>query len=113
MEKKRKDLGQGPNPFDNNRLSTSFPRQSKNTKFLAQKKKIFSAWWGPPKTMLEISAITGIERASVCWFAREFRNNNSIRLVYTGICSVSLHRAGRYSTNPIYWKRPKKEVQDV
>ncbi|MBB6327111.1 hypothetical protein FHS59_002739 [Algoriphagus iocasae] len=94
-----------------NECSSSFQniRYTKDTYFLAQEKRVFRAFWGPPRTMLEVEAITGIMRSNICYFVGDWLKTNSIKLVGEGICSVSKHKAGRYSTDPKYWKGGEDE----
>ena len=74
--------------------------QGKSTHFQAQMKRVFAALYRQPKTMLMVSTETGILRANICRYVAKWRQSNSIELVKTGICPISKHRAGFYTTNP-------------
>ncbi|MDR2083715.1 MAG: hypothetical protein LBP67_01805 [Bacteroidales bacterium] len=42
---------------------------------------------------------TGIYRANICRYVREFKKNDRLFLVRKGICPISKHRAGFYTSN--------------
>ncbi|NOZ35656.1 MAG: hypothetical protein GXO80_10210 [Chlorobi bacterium] len=65
--------------------------------------KVFQT--GTPKTMLQVSKETGIERANICRYVAEFRKQDNIQVVRKGICSISKHRAGYYTTNKDLFKK--------
>lgn len=73
-------------------------RKGKN--FQTQIKVIFQAFYGQPKTMLMVAVETGILRANICRYVSQLEKHNLIRLVRKGICPISKHRAGFYTTNP-------------
>jgi len=74
--------------------------KDKCTHFQAQMKRVFEALNGQPKTMLMVSIETGILRANICRYVAEWEKQNRIRIVWKGICPISKHRAGFYTTNP-------------
>ena len=76
---------------------------SKDTKFQAQYKKTFRAFFERPKTMLMVSVETGILRANICRYVAEMERRTRVEKVETGICPVSKHKAGFYTTNPDYF----------
>lgn len=71
-----------------------------NEKFKAQMKRVFTALYSHPKTMLMVSSETGILRANICRYVAKFRKQNQIEVVQKSICPISKHRAGFYTTNP-------------
>ena len=73
---------------------------SKDNQFQAQMKRVFSALYRQPKTMLMVEVETGIMRSNICWYVREWQQENRIKVVRKGICPISKHRAGFYTTNP-------------
>jgi hypothetical protein len=75
-------------------------RQGKSTHFQVQMKRIFAAFYRQPKTMLMVSVETGILRANICRYVAEWEKQNCIKIVRKGICPISKHRAGFYTTNP-------------
>lgn len=75
----------------------------KDTHFQGQIKRTLTAFSSHPKTMLMVSTETGILRANICRYVAKWRQSNSIELVKTGICPISKHRAGFYTTNKNYW----------
>jgi len=74
--------------------------QGKSTHFQAQMKRVFAALYRQPKTMLMVSIETGILRANICRYVAKWEKQNCIKIVRKGICPISKHRAGFYTTNP-------------
>jgi len=74
--------------------------QGKDKHFQAQMKRAFAAFYRQPKTMLMVSIETGILRANICRYVAEWGKRGYIRIVRKGICPISKHRAGYYTTNP-------------
>ncbi len=52
-----------------------------------------------PKTMLEVSFETGILRSNICRFISKWQEQGKIVRVGSGICPVSKHGAGFYTSN--------------
>ncbi len=75
-------------------------RQPQDTNFQGQTQRVFAALYRQPKTMLMVSIETGILRANVCRYVAAWEKQNCIRIVRKGICPISKHRAGFYTTNP-------------
>src|SRR5690554_3824523 len=75
-------------------------RQPQDTNFQGQIKRVFAALYRQPKTMLMVSIETGILRANICRYVAELEKENRICIVREGICPISKHRAGFYTTNP-------------
>ena len=73
-------------------------RHDKDTHFKAQMQRVFSALYREPKTMLMVSIETGVLRA-------KWRKQDNIKEVKKGICNISKHRAGYFTTNPELVKR--------
>ena len=73
--------------------------QNPDDYFKSQMKIAFEAFHKSPKTMLMVSVETGIMRASICRYVSEWRENDKIQLVKTGLCKVSNHEAGYLTTN--------------
>jgi hypothetical protein len=74
--------------------------QPQDTNFQGQTQRVFAALYRQPKTMLMVSIETGILRANVCRYIAEWEKENRICIVRKGICPISKHRAGFYTTNP-------------
>ena len=74
--------------------------QGKDKHFHTQMKRVFTALHNQPKTMLMVSSETGILRANICRYIGKWRKQNHIEIVNKGICPISKHRAGFYTTNP-------------
>ena len=74
--------------------------QGKDKHFQAQMQRVFTAFLRHPKTMLAVSIETGILRANICRYVAEWGKENRICIVRKGICLISKHRAGFYTTNP-------------
>ena len=74
--------------------------QGKDKHFQAQMERVFAALDRQPKTMLMVSIETGILRANICRYVAKWKKQNCIKIVRQGICPISKHRAGFYTTNP-------------
>ena len=74
--------------------------QGKDNHFETQMKRVFEAFKRKPSTMLMVSFKTGILRANLCRYVAEWEKENRICIVRKGICPISKHRAGFYTTNP-------------
>lgn len=74
--------------------------QGKDTDFQVQTQRVFKAFYKQPKTMLMVTVETGILRANICRYVAEWKKENSICVARKGICPISKHGAGFYTTNP-------------
>ena len=74
--------------------------QGKDKHFRGQMQRVFAALYRQPKTMLMVSIETGILRANICRYVAKWEKENRICIVRKGICPISKHRAGFYTTNP-------------
>ena len=92
----------------NNKNNPQHKRQSKNKHFQAQMKKVFEAFYSQPKTMLMVSIETGILRANICRYVAKWQKQGSIHLLKQGLCKVSKHRAGYYTTDTNLFTQPLK-----
>jgi hypothetical protein len=83
-------------------------RQGKDKHFEAQMKRVFAAFKRQPSTMLMVSIETGILRANICRYVAKWQKGNSIHLLKQGLCKVSKHRAGYYTTDTnLFTPHPK------
>jgi hypothetical protein len=73
--------------------------QNKDKHFEAQQIKVFEAFKRQPSTMLMVSKETGILRANICRYVSEWQKIEKIVLLKEGICKISRHRAGYYTTD--------------
>ena len=87
-----KNTNNNPNAFQHK-------RQGKDKHFQQQRIRIFKAFQSNPKTMLMVAIETGILRANICRFIAKWQKVNQIHLVRKGLCNISKHRAGYYSTS--------------
>ena len=90
--------------MENNQLNSpkvfSHKGQGKDKHFQGQTQRVFTAFLRHPKTMLAVSIETDILRANICRYVAKWRKENRICIVRKGICPISKHRAGLYTTNP-------------
>ena len=86
--------------MESNHKTALHKRQDKDKHFQAQKQRVFEAFYRYSKTMLMVSIETGILRANICRYVAEWGKENRICIVRKGICPISKHRAGFYTTNP-------------
>ena len=93
---------------DFNNLSQNFVPEvfQQDTKFKGQIEKVFRAFYRQPKTMLMVSIETGILRANICRYIALMERESRIKVIRKGICPISKHYAGYYTTNPDYFKEP-------
>ena len=71
----------------------------KDKNYFTQYNRVFTALYKQPKTMLMVSIETGILRANICRYIAKMQEKESVVVVRKGICAVSKHRAGFYTTN--------------
>ncbi len=83
-------------------------RQGKDKHFEAQIKIVFEAFKRKPSTMLMVSGETGILRANICRYVAKWQKQGSIHLLKHGLCKVSKHRAGYYTTDTNLFTQPLK-----
>jgi len=78
-----------------------FSRISKDKHFESQKRKVLKAFKVKPCTMLMVALETGILRANICRFVREFEKRGLLVKLYTGTCPITKHPSvGFYSSDP-------------
>lgn len=77
-----------------------YKRQNKYNKRLAQMKAVFSAFFNEPSTMKMVDVKTGVMRENICWYCRDFRKKEVLKVVKKGICPITKHSAIYWSTNP-------------
>jgi hypothetical protein len=70
-----------------------------NPEFEAQKRRLVRFLSLNPSTMLQASCVLGILRANICRYVAQLQREGKIKLTHKGICPISKHRAGYYSTN--------------
>jgi hypothetical protein len=85
-----------------------YNKQSKDKDFEVQMKLVFAAFKRNPSTMLMVSIETGILRANICRYVAKWQKSNSIHLLKQGLCKVSKHRAGYYTTDNNLFTQPLK-----
>jgi hypothetical protein len=83
-------------------------RQGKDKHFEVQMKRVFAAFKRKPSTMLMVSIETGILRANICRYVSEWQKQGRIHLFKQGLCKVSKHRAGYYTTDTNLFTQPLK-----
>ncbi|WP_291914894.1 hypothetical protein [Chitinophaga sp. CB10] len=83
-------------------------RQGKDKHFEVQMKRVFAAFKRKPSTMLMVSIETGILRANICRYVAKWQKQGSIHQLKQGLCKVSKHRAGYYTTNTNLFTQPLK-----
>ena len=82
--------------------------QGKDNHFETQMKRVFEAFKRKPSTMLMVSFETGILRANLCRYIAKWQKSNSIHKLKQGLCKVSKHRAGYYTTDTNLFTQPLK-----
>lgn len=74
----------------------------KGKHFLSQKRRVFEAFLRSPATMKMVSDITGIDRANICWFVKQFQQAGTIRLIHDAKCKITGAYAGYYQAISAY-----------
>jgi hypothetical protein len=93
--------------MESNQLNSPLhKRQGKDKHFEAQMERVFAAFKRQPSTMLMVSVETGILRANICRYVAKWKKSNSIHLFKQGLCKVSKHRAGYYTTDTNLFTHP-------
>ena len=83
--------------------------QYKDNHFESQQIKVFEAFKRQPSTMLMVSIETGILRANICRYVSEWQKSKRIVLFGDGLCKISKHRAGYYTTDTnLFYQQPLK-----
>ncbi|MDR0619419.1 MAG: hypothetical protein LBG17_05925 [Bacteroidales bacterium] len=72
--------------------------QCKNTKYLADYKKVFEYFSLKPATMFQCETDTGIPRPYVCWYVRSLRKNEDIQIFKFGRCPISKYKDVQFLT---------------
>jgi len=72
--------------------------QRKNTKHLADFKKVFDYFAKKTATMFQCEVDTGIPRPYVCWYVRNLRMNGHIQILRYGRCPISKHDGVQFLT---------------
>lgn len=90
--------------MEEKRKGSHYDRQSLNTEgkdihLVGQRQAIFKSFFERPKTMLEVSRETGIERANICRYVAQLECRGLIFGHAVGLCPISGHKATFYSTN--------------
>lgn len=66
---------------------------------LTQLKDVFNEFYKKPRTMKEVSKITGILRENICWYCKELREQNKLFFVKKRKCIVTNNLVNEYSAN--------------
>jgi hypothetical protein len=85
--------------------------QHKGSNFFTQYQMTYQFFKERPKTMLEVSIETGILRANICRYKAEMEEKGQIQLIRKGLCPITRHRAGFYSTDKALFS--KSDVQQL
>lgn len=73
--------------------------QVKDKDFKAQMQIVYQSFFERPKTMLDVSLETGILRANICWYAKEWRKTGKIKEIYKGLDKNTKCMASYLSTD--------------
>ncbi len=65
-----------------------------------QLKKVFKGFFEQPQSMKMLSVKLKIDRANICWFCRDLRQQDKIGIAKKGICKITKHMVNYYTTNP-------------
>lgn len=79
--------------------------QNEGREFQSQADTIYQSFFEKPKTMKMVDVETGIDRANICREVSKLRDLGKIEVVKTGLCKITKHRAGYFTTNPELFPR--------
>lgn len=80
--------------------------QGKDNHFQLQMQQVFETFHRKPSTMLMVSIETGILRANICRYVCRWQKTGKIHLLRQGICEISKHPAGYYTTDKKLFPNP-------
>ena len=79
--------------------------KSKGNHFQAQMKRVFTALYRQPKTMLMVEVETGIMRSNITRYVAKWKKQDCIKIVRLGICPISKSTGVQFlTTNPELFK---------
>ena len=79
--------------------------KSKDKHFQAQMKRVFTALYRQPKTMLMVEVETGIMRSNITRYVAKWKKQDCIKIVRFGICPISKSTGVQFlTTNPELFK---------
>jgi hypothetical protein len=94
------------NLHDNNQ-----PTKAQLASWALQEKKVFACFYQEPRTMYQVSKLTGVERANICRFVGAWKKAGSIKVIRTGKDPYTkMHGVQFLSTNEMLW--PKERLQN-
>lgn len=67
--------------------------------YQAQIRSLLASFARCPRTMLQASYETGVLRANICRYIAMLQKEGLIHLAFKGLCPITKHRAGFYTTN--------------
>ena len=98
----------------NNTPIISLNGQHKDSNYLAQTQRVNKAFFEKPKTMLQVSFETGIDRANICRYVAQWKKNNKIEVVKIGVCPITQCKAQFLTSNPeLYPKQRQLNLFDT
>lgn len=90
-------------------LTEQRAKDTKKQDYKAQMDRVYKAFNKKPKTMLQASKEADVRRANICRYVAKWRKADKIGVAKYGICPVSKHRAGFYTTNRALFIKPKNK----
>jgi hypothetical protein len=75
-------------------------KQGKDTDLKDQFTKVYKGFFEQPQSMKMLSIRLNIDRANICWFCRDLRQNNQIEIAKKGVCRITKRVVNFYTTNP-------------
>lgn len=74
--------------------------RGKDNHYHDQISRVYEAFYFAPMTMKEADKFCGVMRENICWYVRDLKHSDRIRLIGKRYCRVTKHLAGIYTTNP-------------
>ena len=77
--------------------------------YQSQLRRTRKAFADKPKTRLQVAIETGILRGNICYYVRDLKEANQLRVTRKGTCPISNHTAEFLSTDPNLFPSEDKE----
>ena len=82
--------------MENNQMNNPNKRQGK----VSELKAVYKAFFEKPRTMKEVTIVTGIVRESICWYCKELRESSRLFFLRKRRCTITKELVNEYTTNP-------------
>jgi|688.fasta_scaffold475311_2 hypothetical protein len=81
--------------------------QGKDRHFQDQFNEVYKGFFEQPQSMKMLSVRLNIDRANICWYCRDLRQNDKINIAKKGVCKITKRVVNFYTTNPEFFPKSK------